>query len=548
MSQENPYITKTEHGYVITEEGIRHLQEILTSTDGLVYAFNENAPPLLVSAAMARLSRRGDDLRVTYLDEFAHVAPEKAGGLFDRVITAYGDDSVQQLVGLHFVVEGASNILTKLIEWGRLASYLEQSTRYIYFDKRNENGSYKYYTPPNLGPKIEKHYRAEMDNVFEMYSKAVRKLASYIRNKHPKDEKTSKSAWISATRAEACDAARILLPAATTSTVGVFASAQAVEMMIMRLLAEDLVEARTCGEQILSEARKVIPAFLKRADLPDRGGAITAYRANTRHAIAKIAQQFITDSDSFYGMRGIDWPGSVDLLTYTPENELDLVSDILFAHTDHSTHEIQKKIARLSDSEKEAIFFAYIGERLNRRHRPGRALERAHYQWEVLGDYGSFRDIQRHRMVDEFEWQLLTPMHGYSIPALAQEAGLADLFHACFAKSEALYRTLRGAGFDQEAQYATLFGHLMRYRYMENAREAFHIHELRTTSHCHPSYRRIVLREHELLCEVHPRIGSAMCFVNKDENEELTRLAAERATEHKLALLRKKVVDNVKNR
>jgi hypothetical protein len=178
-----------------------------------------------------------------------------------------------------------------------------------------------------------------------------------------------------------------------------------------------------------------------------------------------------------------------------------------------------------------------MGERLNRRHRPGRALEQAHYTWDLVCDYGIFRDLQRHRMVDDLEWQPLTPRYGYDIPALVDEADLSEQFEACFDLSAQLYSELQAAGYEYEAQYATLLGHKMRWTITYNAREAFHLHELRTSPQGHPGYRKLVQQMHEKLAEVHPMLAEAMIFVNQGEDPELTRLAAERATQYKLQQL-----------
>jgi thymidylate synthase ThyX len=175
-----------------------------------------------------------------------------------------------------------------------------------------------------------------------------------------------------------------------------------------------------------------------------------------------------------------------------------------------------------------------MGERLNRRHRPGRALEQAHYTWDLVCDYGIFRDLQRHRMVDDLQWQPLTPSYGYEVPALVEEAGLAEQFEQCFDLSARLYSTMQQAGFGYEAQYATLLGHRMRWKITYNAREAFHLHELRTSPQGHPGYRKLVQQMHEKLAEVHPMLAESMKFVNQDEDPELTRLAAERYTSQKL--------------
>jgi dTMP kinase len=521
-------VSKDKDGkFSITEAGEAVLSEAVTSIHGNVYAFTEKLSPVTVAAAMARLSRRGDDMRITILDEFAGKAG-KDGKLLQRVITAYGDDSVQQLSGLHFVVEGASNLLTKKLEWGRLASYLEQSTRYIYFDQKDDKGKFKYYTPGHLKPSIKKQYDAIMDTIFEHYSAMVRELTEHVRNMSTTPEKERDIAWQGATRAQACDAIRPVLPVATKATVGIFASGQALESLIMHLQSDTLPEARITGQELLEQARQVVPMFLERADKPERGGATIAYRATTHKHVADLAHEFLPDNHA----ASVDDP--VTLLDYWPKNELDLVPDMLYEHSSLSRRDIEKQVGGWSYDQKIDVFNAYMGERLNRRHRPGRAIENAHYSWDLICDYGIFRDLQRHRMVDDLEWQELTPRYGYEIPKLVEEANLSDQFEACFDLSLKLHSILQQAGYALEAQYATLLGHRMRWRITYNAREAFHLHELRTTPQGHPGYRKLVLNMHEKLAEVHPLMADAMKFVNHGEDAELTRLAAERYTQYKL--------------
>lgn len=523
---ENPYVKKTEAGYKITKEGKEFLAEAVTDTEGSVYAFSEKLAPLTIAAAMARLSRRGDDMRVTILDEFAF-AMNKDKKLLQRVITAYGDDSVQQLVGQHVVVEGASNLLTKKLEWGRLAAYLEQSTRYIYFDQKDENGNYKYFTPKELDESVREKYTSVMDDIFDLYSLMVHKLTDYVQIKSDTPEGERDAAWKGATRAQACDAIRPVLPVATKATVGIFASGQALESLIMHLLSDELPEARVTGQKLLKESRKVIGTFLERADKPDRGGAAIAYRANTYQAVRQLAEKHLPDQHS-------EDTDAVTLVNYWPKNELDLVPDMLYEHTNLSLAELRKAVEDWPYDKREKVFQAYMGERLNRRHKPGRTLEKAHYSWDIICDYGIFRDLQRHRMVDDLEWQPLTPRFGYDVPELVDEAGLTETFEKCFDLSLELYSTLQSAGYALEAQYATLLGHKMRWKITYNAREAFHFHELRTAPQGHPGYRKLVKQMHDKVAEVHPMMAEAMRFVNRDEDPELTRLAAERYTQYKL--------------
>ncbi|HUS26565.1 MAG TPA: FAD-dependent thymidylate synthase [Nevskiaceae bacterium] len=527
---QEPYVQKNEQGrYEITSAGEQFLAQAVTDTTGNVYAFTDKLSPVTIAAAMARLSRRMDDMRITILDEFA-AAQEKDKQLLQRVITAYGDDSVQQLAGQHVVVENASILLTKKLEWGRMAAYLEQSTRYIYYDQKDKDGNYKYYTPVHLDDKTKQQYRAHMDSMFELYSDVVRRLTTYVQDTSTTPPEERDIAWKGAVRAQACDAARHMLPAATTSTVGIFASGQALESLIMHLQSDQLPEARQTGDDLLREARKVLPTFLERADKPDRGGALIAYRANTYALVDKLAKHYLPDHHA----AGTE---PVQLVDVWPRNELDLIPDMLYEHSNLPLVALREQVASWPYNRKLEIFDAYMGERLNRRHRPGRALEKAHYSWDLVCDYGIFRDLQRHRMVDDLEWQELTPRYGYEIPKLVEDAGLVDLFEQAFEISLQLYSLLQETGYGLEAQYATLLGHRMRWKVTYNAREAFHLHELRTSPQGHPGYRKLVQQMHEQLAEVHPMLAEAMKFVNQGEDAELTRLAAERYTQFKLAQL-----------
>jgi thymidylate synthase ThyX len=481
---------------------------------------------------MARLSRRSDDMRVTILDEFANKA-DKDAQLLHRVITAFGDDSVQQLTGIHFVVENASQLLTKKLEWGRLAAYLEQSTRYIYFDQKDKNGRYRYFTPENLDVETITEYEQAMDQIFDIYSDMVRKLTDYVRTNSKVPKKEQDMAWRGATKAQACDAVRAVLPAATKATVGIFASGQALESLIMHLQSDELAEARQTGQDLLEQGRQVVPMFLERADKPERGGAMVAYRANTAKAVAKLAKKHLPHSHAHTTTQ------AVTLVDFWPKNELLLVPDMLYEHSNLSLDQLQAEVNSWPYEKKVEVFKAYMGERLNRRQKPGRALEKAHYSWDLVCDYGIFRDLQRHRMVDDMNWQMLTPRYGYDVPELVEEAGLTEQFEECFDISLKLHSLMVKNGYEVEAQYATLMGHKMRWKMTYNAREAFHFNELRTTPQGHPGYRKLVLEMHEKLAEVHPLLAEAMQFVNKDEDPELTRLAAERYTQYKLEKLDK---------
>ncbi|MEO5627589.1 MAG: FAD-dependent thymidylate synthase [Candidatus Saccharimonadales bacterium] len=426
-----------------------------------------------------------DDAQVTLLDEFAQAA------------------------GRHIVIENASNILAKKLESGRLATYLEQPAIYSNFDKKDVDGNYRYHTPGHFSPAVKQHYNAVMDQIFDIYAGMVNDLTAHIQanSKTPSQERSA--AWQNATRTQAYDLVRPTLPVAAKSTVDIHASGQALDSLITRLLGDDLPEAQAVGRQILEKAHKLTPTLLEGVDQPDGGGSTIAYRANTYKAVKELAEAYLPIAYA-------NQAEPIQLTSLWPRNELDLLPDMLYEHSSLSLKEISKEVDGWSYDRKVEVFTAFIGERLNRRHKPGRALEKAHYSWDIVCDYDIFRDMQRHRQVDDLEWQFLTPRYGYEMPDLIDEAGLSDNFEKCFDLSLELYSFLQENDSALEAQYATLLGHRMRWKVTYNAREAFHLHELQTTPQGQPGYRKFVQQMHQKVAEVHPMLAEAMVFVNKD--------------------------------
>ncbi len=237
--------------------------------------------------------------------------------------------------------------------------------------------------------------------------------------------------------------------------------------------------------------------------------ALVEYQANTRKAVKRMAEKHMAENYS-------SETEAVKLNSVWPRNEIDIVSDMLYEHSGLPLGQIQTELDSWSYNQKIDVFEAYVGERLNRGHRPGRALEKIHYSWDLICDYGVFRDMQRHRIVDDLGWQLLTPRYGYAVPKLIDEAGLSEKFESCFDLSLKLYSILQAAGYEYEAQYATLLGHRMRWKVTYNGRQAFHMLELRTSPQSPAGCRQLAQQMHEKIAEVHPLLASAMKFVNDE--------------------------------
>ena len=508
------------------------LRRYFTNLDGPVFAL-VNLPEVVKGALFARYSRSPKSLRRLFLDEFvgdldirgdqtvdATMGLERAEELYEKVFFEYGDDSVAQLGGVHLACEQASNLLTKILEWGRLMSYLEQSTRYISYDSRL-GGRYRYFRDPELlNSRFGTRYVGDMDRMFDSYSLLLSKVTDHVRATVARDPDDSDFVYRQATRAKALDAVRGVLPASSLSNVGIYGTGQGFEALLLRMKAHPLPEARHYADLMLHELRKVIPSFLRRVDLPDRGGRWIDYLQGTRDRTGGLVQ-------SLFAGTPVEPAEFVELVDFDPDAEDKLLTAICYPHTNLPEHQVAAKVKDLSADERVALVRAYVGTRENRRHKPGRAFERVDYRFDVLSDYGAFRDMQRHRMLT-IDWQRLTPNHGYVRPELVDEAGMADVFDDAMARSAALYDALKDEH-PEQAGYAVSMAYRLRYSMQFNAREAIHMLELRSSPQGHPAYRRVALEMHRLIAEQagHSAVADAMTHLTTVA-PELERLEAER--------------------
>ena len=506
-----------------------------TDLDGPVFALVD-LPEVVKGALFARYSRSAKSLRRLWLDEFAGTAAaapppavdtRRAEALYERVFVEYGDDSVAQLGGVHLAVEQASNVLTKVLEWGRLMAYLEQSTRYVPYDDR-PGGRYRYHIPAELRGPLRERYAATLDEAFATYAAWLPRMRDFYSAKFPRGTADPEQAYRMTIRAKALDTLRGLLPAGTTSNVGIYGTAQAYEQLLLRMRGHPLAEVRACADAMLRELRKVIPAFLKRIDAPERGVVWSAYLAETRAAVDEAARSVLSQVSS-------EPRDEVTLTEFDPEGETKVVAAALYAASSLPDDQLLAIARRLSEVERTAVLEAYVGKRRNRRHRPGRALERTSYRFDVLTDYGAFRDLQRHRLLT-LEWQRLTPAHGYVMPDAVEQAGAGPDFRRVMEGAAALHEAIEAAGLPEVASYAVPMAYRVRFYMAMNAREAMHVIELRTAAQGHPSYRRIAQRMHRLIAERagHRALAAVMTFADHSA-VDLERLEAERAAERRRA-------------
>ena len=312
------------------------LRRYFTNLDLPVFAL-VNLPETVKGALFARYSRTAKSLRRLFLDEFvsdldltgdesvdATVGVSRAEELYERIFVEYGDDSVAQLGGVHLACEQASNLLTKILEWGRLMAYLEQSTRYVAYDARLA-GRYRYYRDPAvLGSPFGTRYVGDMDRMFDTYSELVEMVTTHVRATVPRGDKDSDFIYRQATRAKALDAVRGILPAASLSNVGIYGTGQGYEALLLRMRANPLPEAQAYADMMLTELRKVIPTFLRRVDMPERGVAWSNYLADNANNTAELV-------DEYFGIIEPQDAPEVTLVDFDPDGEDKLLAAICYS-------------------------------------------------------------------------------------------------------------------------------------------------------------------------------------------------------------------------
>jgi thymidylate synthase ThyX len=527
---------------IFTPEESRALAPYFTNTDRPVFVLT-NLPETVKGALFARYSRSAKSVRRLFLDEFvgqigapgdldavrtSNVGAARADKLYARVLSEYGDDSVAQLGGAHIACEGVSNVLTKVLEWGRLMAYLEQSTRYVPYTDRPA-GRWKYHVPAELDASpLRAAFTRTLDLAFDTYARWIPAMEAHFRAKYPQSAEDSDAVYKSVVRAKALDTLRGLLPAATTSNVGLFGTGQAFEALLLRMFAHPLREVRDCGQQMLTELRHVIPAFLARLDQPNRGGRWVEYFAETKRGFDAIAEPILAEAAA-------ETRGEVTLTDFDPDGETKVVAAALYSASALPDDQLLDIARRMPAATRAEVLRAYVGTRTNRRHKPGRAFERTSYRFDVLADYGAFRDFQRHRLLT-LEWQPLSARHGYVEPAAIEEAGALADWRSVMDQSADLYEQLTAHGLGDAAPYAVVMAYRVRFYMDMNAREAMHVLELRTSPQGHPSYRRVCQLMHRAIADTagHRAIAAAMQFVDHSE-VELERLQSERSLEQKRA-------------
>jgi thymidylate synthase ThyX len=348
-------------------------------------------------------------------------------------------------------------------------------------------------------------------------------MSAWVAERFPRSADESAAAHARAVRAKALDLVRGILPASSLSHMGIYASGQTYEQLVLHLLAHPLVEAQAYGRMLLEELQAIIPSFVVRVERPDRGGRWIEYLRERREAAEHAADRL--------GLVEPEQAGAPSVrLLRAHGTETELAAALLYEGSAVGEAEALAAVERLPADELAALLRELVGARENRRHRPGRGFETLRYRFEIVSDYGAFRDLQRHRLLT-CQWQRLSPDLGADVPHELVVAGLGGDYERGLDVSRVEYERLRDGGLVEEAPYALCLAFRIRYVLELDAREALHLIELRSGREGHPSYRAVAHEMRRAIASVHPNVAAAVTFVDDSTEERLERLLSEMRNE-----------------
>ncbi|PIU21488.1 MAG: hypothetical protein COT15_01975 [Candidatus Diapherotrites archaeon CG08_land_8_20_14_0_20_34_12] len=424
-------------------------------------------------------------------------ANESAKSFHEKWVVGYGHSSVAEHAVASIAFEDVSIIASKVIEDNRLASYTEKSTRYQVFDRN------RYYKPKKImNSKFSGLYEKTCNDLFDLYCELTPKMMDFVRQKYPIENGMNEKFYDGISKARACDNLRYLLPASTLTNLAMTANARVLEHAIRKMLSNPLEEMQELGFKLKQEVTKVLPVLVKFADY-------NPYIANTEKKMYAICESHSEEKAEKENSKEKD----VVLVDYGKEAENKLIAAILYRFTHEPFDKLFVRAKKMNSKEKLKIIDEFLNEK-GPYDSPFRELEHLNYTFDVLVDYGAFRDIQRHRMCTQTN-QLVTTKHGYSLPEEIIEAGFKKEFENAMKEAEETFEKIV-VEMPYEAQYIVPLAYKKRVLMTWNLRELHHFIKLRSRREGHISYRKIAWHMYDELIKVHPFIAK---YIACDKSE-----------------------------
>ncbi len=477
------------------KEDAEILSRHVSNLDRDIYALH-SLPPEVISVLFAYVSRSPNSFRDNLLKLLKEgsispgstakpdysAAEKKASAFHKKWVVGFGHKSVAEHSVCSLALENVSILASKSIEDSRLAAFTEKSTRYQVFDRT------KYCKPREImESRHSERYEQVMNSLFDFYTESQEKMLEFMRSKHPRSQEMSERFYESLTKAGVCDVLRYALPASTLTNIGMTCNAREWEHVVVKLLSHPLSEMNSIAEQMKRECSGILPTLLKAA-------AKSGYLLDTEKRMLSFSKRYSPQPQE---------RKPVELVHSDFLAEEKIVAAALYRYSQHSFTRCLAQAKKMGAEEKERVLEEFVkglgGERLPRE------FEHSYFTFDILVDFGAFRDIQRHRMCTQTT-QLLTCDHGFSVPEEMKECGLAESFSEKMQEAKNLFDSMR-----KELPFATQYCVPLAFRkrllLTWNLRELWHFIKLRSGKAGHESYRKVAKQCYAEMKEKHPLLA-----------------------------------------
>jgi thymidylate synthase ThyX len=329
-----------------------------------------------------------------------------------------------------------------------------------------------------------------------------------MEKRFPKEYQISKAAYKSALRAKVLDCLRGLLPVSTLTNMGVFGNGRFFENLIKKLTSSSLTENQEIGKKAFLELSSIIPSFIKRAEGENKH--FQSYFLFSQQM--KKDLKFLSLSQEINNLK--EQQESVSLIDFDKNSVNKVAASLLFDNSNLSLEELNEYVKNLSYEDLSRILDAASNYRENRRHKSPRALEICFFTFEIVADFGIYRDLQRHRILSQ-QRQLFSCDLGFFIPEEIKKTDIEMQYVEAMKKAKKTYDEIKKE-FPEEAQYVIPLAYNVRFFFHINLRSLQWLAELRSSAAGHPSYRYVAQRMVKIIIEKFPQFERFFKFVDFD--------------------------------
>lgn len=425
-------------------------------------------PPAVQATVLAKYSRSPLSAR----EIVRSLSEEDASKFQEKWVVGYGHNSVAELATVPVCFEGISIIASKIIESWQRPGYSEKSTRYQKFSSES------FVIPPGAPEGM----KACANGLYETYDALQEQMVTRCAILFGKDPNSPEVRGSAAVKARAFDSLRYLLPAGTGTNVAVVANMRDYRDMISKCRGHSNLEIRALGDQLHAAVMETCPALVKHTDPDD-------FRLPVR-GLGSMPDAFKS--------------GSWGVSLHRPH---------LMAHPFLEQKAFESFVADVHELSWED-FCQHMDRRPQHSGVPN-VFKSVKISFDVLMDYGAFRDLQRHRRCEQYV-EPLTTGYGYVVPDDMVGTTMEPVYRKAMETASKFVDECQLQ--DPDAlQYPIPLGFLHRSVFQMDLGELYYVVELRTKPQGHISYRRVAYAMYEIAKARWPELMKWCRAIRPDE-------------------------------